>query len=422
MSGKPNESGVVLVVTLWVIVVLTTVSLAYISQVRMEIKMVGFQRDTAIVDQIAQAGLRQALILLREDRIKDSGEVWDRTIVSFGDDDVWQYDGGNEEWADNPERYIDVPFYERNDKVGYYYVEVEDESAKFPINNMSTTPEMISHLLELSGVDEDDAKGLTAAIIDWRDKDDQPTDLGSRMFGGDPSTEMSFYNSGRAAKKQGLPYFPIKNSELESIDELLLIPGMTADIVYGTLDPEEQDRRRRSRRRYRKGEYLGLKNLITVYSYQINLNTVKAEVMESILYPMLGSEAEDLARDWVDFRDGRDRETYTNDDQTLRTIDNFDDDDIHFTDVDNFTPEVMQTIYPKFAKIDSEDFVVTCLADYEGIEKGFRVVVRRIFIPWDGLPQFGIETRRLEDLDQSRWQIRLFEPLFDAKKRIERMI
>ncbi|HQH70734.1 MAG TPA: type II secretion system protein GspK, partial [bacterium] len=181
---RKNESGVVLIITLWVIVILATVSLSYVRQINLEAKMVGFQRDTMIVDSVAKAGLRQALVLLREDRIKDSAEDIQETATRFMEDDNYRYDGGSEAWADNPDLYVDVPFYEIGDKTAYYYVDVEDESAKFPINNEKTTLDMIARLLVLSGVNERDSEGLAAAIVDWRDQNDIPEEAGNAGMGG----------------------------------------------------------------------------------------------------------------------------------------------------------------------------------------------------------------------------------------------
>ena len=127
-----------------------------------------------------------------------------------------------------------------------------------------------------------------------------------------------------------------------------------------------------------------------------------------------------MAQDWVDYRDGSDGETYTEDDQVLKTVDNSDMDRVHYTQVNGFTDELMARM-KDFFTIASEIYVVTCLAEYEGIEKGYRVVVQRHFTPWNQLPVFGLDTNRLEDLEQVRLQVRLFEPLYDARRRIDRM-
>lgn len=424
MMKHQHEQGIVLIITLWVIVVLSVTAVTFLRQVQLETKMVGFQRDTAIADQIAKAGLRQALVLLREDIIKDYGEDFQETIYSFRENDAYVYDGGNEAWADNPEYYLDVPFYENGERIGYYYVKVEDEASKFPINNEKTTIDQIQKLLQLTGVDEEEARSLAAALIDWRDPDFQVVEVTGRSFGrGDGANENSFYSGERKARENQIPSVVFKNAPIDSVDELLLIPGFTPEIVYGTVEPDQnQGRGSRSRQtRLRKGEYLGLQHFITVYDSRANMNTVKKEVLEALLYGPLAGEAESLAEEWVDYRDGRDRQTYTDDDQVMKTPDNSDMDEMHYTEARNWTNQVFASVQD-FVQLQSKNFVVNCYAEYQGIYKGYRAVVQRWYIPWDRLPVFGFETNRYEDLEQAQFQIRVFEPIPQAKEDIDQML
>jgi hypothetical protein len=128
-----------------------------------------------------------------------------------------------------------------------------------------------------------------------------------------------------------------------------------------------------------------------------------------------------MAQDWIEYRNGRDGIPYTEDDNVLKTVDNTDLDDVHYTEVNGFTDQLMSQLW-EFLQIDSQLFTVTCLAEYEGIKKGYRVVVSRSYIPWDQVPRFGIDTNRLEDLEQVRMQVLLFEPLYDAKQRINKLM
>ncbi|MBZ0258706.1 general secretion pathway protein GspK [bacterium] len=421
---RKNQNGIVLIITLWVILVLSVVSLSYLRQVNIELKMVGFQRDTSVADSIAKAGLQQALILLREDRIKDSAENIQETMFHFMEDDSYLYDGGTEVWANSPDLLEDVKFYENGDKAGYYFVKIEDESSKFPLNNQKTTLEMIAHLLELTGVQEKQSKALAAAIIDWRDGDTIPTDTGDQSYGRDGTDETAFYNTGRRSRDQDVPSVIMKNGPIDSIDELLLIPGMTPEIIYGNVEQEDSRGRGSSkrRRRVRRGEYLGLINYITIYSDTVNLNTVKQEVLESLFYMPLGEDAEHVAEEWVDYRNGRDGVLYTKDDNVLKTVDNSDMDDVHYTEADGMTPELVTQFGAGIFSIATKAFSVECLAEYEGIEKGYRAVIGRNFIPWNQLPVFGIDTDKIEDLEQVRMQVRVFEPIFDAKQRIQKYL
>lgn len=426
MNTKNTKNGIVLIITLWIIVVLSVISLSLVQQVKMEVKMVSFQRDTAIVDSIALAGLRQAIIVLREDRIKDSGENIQSTVFSFGEDDTFAYDGGTELWADYPELFEEVPFYQTDTREGYFSVDIEDESAKMPVNLVNA--EMLAHLIELTGVDDDAAISMAAAIQDFKDGDRTPDPSssggGGRRGGGgggrgrDSSSETAFYNGRFDQKDQNMPDVVMKNASISSMDELLLIPGITPAILYGTVDPDELQGRRRSRGRRRgRGQYLGLVNFLSTHTNQVNLNTVKQEVMESIFFPVLGQDSERLAKDWVKYRDGSDGETYTRDDKVLKTMDNSDMDNVDLSRVQGMTQELLAQ-FGMFT-INSDVFVVKSYAEYAGIQKGFRAVIKRNYTPWDALPEFGYETNRLEDLEQVQMDVLLFEPLFDARKKLQ---
>lgn len=425
-----NKKGIVLIITLWIIVVLAVVSLAMVRQINMEVKMVGFQRDITIVDSLALAGLRQAIIVLREDQIKDSGEQIQQTLFQFGDDDIYQYDGGTEQWADYPEVFEEVPFYENNNKLGYYYVDIVDETAKLPLN--SAPPESIAHLIELTGVDEDESYELAAAIMDFIDRDDIPFSVtpgfqdgggatSSRSRGGgrgrDASDETSFYNGRSNRNDETMPEIIMKNEGVSSMDELLLIPGMTPQILFGTVDPSEEGSRRRSRGRRGKGSYLGLVNYMTTHSTVCNLNTVKQEVMEAILYPYIQDKAQRISEDWTKYRDGGDGQTYTRDDRVLKTIDNTDMDNVDISRVNGLSQELIAQT--KLFGIVSSVFEVKAFGEYQGIKKGYRAIIQRDFKSWDELPQFGIDIFDLSQLEQVTIQVILFEPLFDAKKQLK---
>ena len=112
---------------------------------------------------------------------------------------------------------------------------LEDESAKINLNALVTLDEQNPSqnigrqvLMGLPGMTEN----IADAILDWIDMDDEPREYGA---------ESDYYN--------GLspPYSP-KNGPLESIEELLLVEGMTPQLLFGVdanrnnqVDSEEPD-------------------------------------------------------------------------------------------------------------------------------------------------------------------------------------
>ena len=119
---------------------------------------------------------------------------------------------------------------------------------------------------------------IAAAIMDWLDPDDEPRDPGG--------AESDVY--------QGMPTpYRCKNGPFDSLEELLLVQGVTADLLFGSdrnrngiLDPDETD----------AGDGLGLSAFLTVYSrstnadpegnQRINLNNADLMMLEAELTAM----------------------------------------------------------------------------------------------------------------------------------------
>ena len=95
---------------------------------------------------------------------------------------------------------------------------LQDESSRLNLNTLliSETQQAgagLALLLALPGMTEDTA----AAIMDWIDEDDDPRDLGA---------ESEYYSSIQP------PYGP-KNGPLDTVEELLLVRGVTPQLLFG---------------------------------------------------------------------------------------------------------------------------------------------------------------------------------------------
>lgn len=86
------------------------------------------------------------------------------------------------------------------------------ESGKVNLNRADLDD--LSLVFAANGVDETSALGLASAIIDWRDRDNLPLDLGAEA---------------QAYIDLGMPTQP-RNGPFESIGELQLVAGMTSDL------------------------------------------------------------------------------------------------------------------------------------------------------------------------------------------------
>jgi type II secretory pathway component PulK len=107
-------------------------------------------------------------------------------------------------------------------RTGKALVAVQRETDKVNINKASQ--EQIKAVLEKRGIEESEADALADVIADFLDPDDLP-----RLHG----AEEDYY------KNRELIQAPF-NSTLTSIDQMLLIPGISQQLFFG-FNPESQD-------------------------------------------------------------------------------------------------------------------------------------------------------------------------------------
>ena len=141
-------------------------------------------------------------------------------------------------------------------------------------------------LMELPGMNEE----LAAAILDWLDEDDEPRE--------EPmGAEAEYYTS------LATPYEPT-NGPILTVEELLLVRGMTPDLLFGAdsnrngvLDPDEQQRFNVT---IDTPGALGLAAYFTVHgneaskrrdgSFRVNVNSDDLETLYDSLVDALGDE------------------------------------------------------------------------------------------------------------------------------------
>jgi general secretion pathway protein K len=146
---------------------------------------------------------------------------------------------------------------------GTCLVRIIDESGKIDINKVPDI--LLKGLITGIGVKDEDADVIVDSIGDWRDADDF-----TRLHGAESDYYMSL----------SVPYKP-KNADFESIEELILVKGVTPELLYG------------------KGDKPGLQDFVTVYSGngKINVNAASKEVLMAV--PGMTPE---LAASIIEFR------------------------------------------------------------------------------------------------------------------------
>ena len=101
-------------------------------------------------------------------------------------------------------------------------VEVISETAKVDLNR--ATPETLFRLLSAVGAPADNARELTAAIVEWRSAAPQ---------GPAPMDQFSLSPT---------PSFRSRHASFQEIEELLLLRGMTTELFYGGYEHGADDR------------------------------------------------------------------------------------------------------------------------------------------------------------------------------------
>ena len=98
-------------------------------------------------------------------------------------------------------------------------VRIFNESGKISLNGLTDASGiMVNNLLVNLGSPPEEANRIVDSILDWKDEDDL-----HRLNG----AESDYY--------QSLPHpYKARNADFESLEELLLVKGVTPDILYRT--------------------------------------------------------------------------------------------------------------------------------------------------------------------------------------------
>lgn len=202
-----GTKGSILMLALWSLSLLAVFSVTLGYGVRQKLSLVKRIDERERLHLIAEAGVQKALFELKKqetegynslkDPISNDPAIFKDTYLEGGSSSV-SYNFKDEHTGVLETRYG-----------------LSDEESKINLNTAGLT--VLENLfIVAAGFDEVEAQELAASIVDWRDKDSQLSiPLGS--------AEDPYY--------RGLTHpYEAKDSEFESLDELLLVKGMTPEI------------------------------------------------------------------------------------------------------------------------------------------------------------------------------------------------
>lgn len=230
---KGEAGGVALILVVWVMVILIAIVGEFSSSMRTEINITRNFKEEEGAYQLALAGIEQAKIEILA--------VKEPAVMYINEESILIFD----EEAEEPDR-------DESLGKGSFKYTITDEDAKININ--TATVDRLKNLFMDSGVDITEVDTIVDSIMDWRDINSL-----HRLNG----AEEDYYSS---LEK---PY-SCKDGPFDVIEELLLVKGITRDILYGSEDEDEEN------------VYEGVAKYLTVYgSGNININTAQAVVLET---------------------------------------------------------------------------------------------------------------------------------------------
>ncbi len=242
-----NEKGVTLFLVLWILVLLSVMAGEFCRTIRTEVNMTYDFSSRTKAYYAAYAGIQEGI----EWVVTSSAKVAQKVHLKLNPEDEEQAP-----WRINTEL-PPVAFGEDCS----YLLRIDNESGKIDINRADAGT--LRMLLSIFDLDDSDRDVIVDSILDWRDKDNL-----HRLNG----AEDDYYRS--------LPEpYECKDGDFDTVQELLLVRGVTPEIFYG-----------------------GLKDMVTVFGgseaekkkgkkgvNKINLNAASPQVLKAL--PLMDDEA-----------------------------------------------------------------------------------------------------------------------------------
>jgi general secretion pathway protein K len=245
-KSLPDSRGVALIMVLWVMVILSVVALEFSFAMRTEITITKNHKEDLQRYAMAEGGVQRAiaeLIYKHDPRTQQMKKTLSLEEIS-PEQQEWVADG----------RPYTVSFDQ-----GSCEIRIMSEAGKININLVSES--LLRKVIGQLGLEGEARDVVVDSILDWRD----PNDL-YRANG----AENDYYLSLKE------PYY-CKNGNLDAIEELLLIKGVTPELYHGKKGTQEGEEGTTDR--------VGLKDLFSIYApgEQVDINSATLLVINMVL-------------------------------------------------------------------------------------------------------------------------------------------
>ena len=254
-----RENGIALFLVLWVLTLLSVIVGEFCYAMRTEVNITRNFKEEIQAYYIAEAGLYFAVTeFIKAEKSPQKAP------------DMEEEEEAKIRWRIN----ADIPAIEFEQ--GWFKVNIGNESGKININK--ATLGLLKILLNGFDLEEETQNIIVDSIMDWRDKDKL-----HRLNG----AEDDYYNS--------LPEpYECKDGDFESLEELLLVRGVTPEIFHGGLkdmvtifqDKDNTSRNKRWGRSKKKSNF-----------NKININAANPRMLLAL--PLM---TEDLVKEIIEYR------------------------------------------------------------------------------------------------------------------------
>jgi type II secretory pathway component PulK len=285
-----NNSGIILIVILWILVILSFLAVGLGRRTGMELSLTKHAIGKVKSKYIAVAGIVYAMNEMSKKSTDEETNLKDtRFQCGFRLDKGQTPEDLFKDIKATGGTFSVFPSAKGVEKKIYYGF--SDEQGRINLNALNfDNYSILKYLIVGLGYDEETAEGIACATLDWRDENDE-------VFHGPYGAEDDYYLSLENS-------YSCKNAPFDSIHELLLVKGMTKEI------------------------FAKIKNFVTIYPKTgrllININTASEGVLRAFARSFSGAktnaaieDADSLAEKILAYRRGEDGVEATEDDRQV---------------------------------------------------------------------------------------------------------
>lgn len=333
-----NKKGSALILVLWIIGMLSMITLSFVFDAHLEGKIVSFSRKQLKCEVLANSGIELAKSYLHRSRLVTGNESDDDKLNDP------QYKEADELRQGRTVTITREMTTSEGEYAGTITVSIKPEESLRNLNKL--TEEDWERILELEGIPEDYWPELIDSYFDWTDKDDEPRENGA---------ETEDYYSTLT------PSYSAANAPFQTVEELARVKGFTSAILSGGIlnpsDPPESQIVISN----------GISRLFTTYgSGKVNINALgNNELGQRILQTLPG--VDDIGAGAI--IEERENSSYTESDEEDRS----------FSNVDNARTRLNDYVEDKefFNNIStsSQIFNITSVGQYDKVTKKVSAIV-----------------------------------------------